>query len=254
MTAAFTSPQNPLLKEARRAASRGERTADGCVVAEGFHLLQEAIRSGVEIRAAIVAESARGGMERFLDDMGDARIAWVTDQVFRGIATTEHPQGVIALVRSREWTFADLLGGVPLIMVLDGVQDPGNAGTIVRTAEAFGASGAVFLKGSVSPHNPKCLRASAGSLFRLPVASAWEPAGLTLYAAMPRASLAVDRADFAGPSAIVIGSEGRGVTAELAAQATGVRIPTSRVESLNAAAAAAVMLYEAQRQRSKQDA
>jgi RNA methyltransferase, TrmH family len=254
MTVTVASEKNPLLKDVRKAAARGELTADGCVVAEGIHLLVEAIRSAVELRTVIVAESARGEARHFASEIGSARILWVTDQTFRGIASTENSQGVITLVRPPVWTAQDLSRGTPLIIILDAIQDPGNAGTIVRTAEAFGATGVIFLKGTVSPHNPKCLRASAGSLFRMPLlhsVSAFVVPPLALFAAMPLAELMLPQADLTGPCAIVVGNEGRGVSADLAMLATGVRIPTEGVESLNAAVATGVMLYEAHRQRTR---
>src|SRR5262249_48892099 len=159
---------------------------------------------------------------------------------------TEHTQGVLSLVRPPTWTLDDVFAGNALAIVLDGMQDPGNAGAIVRSAEAFGATGVVFLKGSVSPHNPKCLRGSAGLSFRVPVVAAFEYEvlldsvarhGGRLFATSPRASLALDRAEFAGSCAIVVGGEARGVRPEIAGQAMAVRIPTRGVESLNAAVA-----------------
>jgi TrmH family RNA methyltransferase len=146
---------------------------------------------------------------------------------------------------------------------MDGVQDPGNAGTIVRAAEAFGASGVLFLKGTVSPWNPKTLRASAGSLFRVPFVTGIEPPeavsairlhSLRTFAAMPftGSEKLVHAADLTGNCAIVVGSEGRGVSPELRAVAEGLAIPTAGVESLNAAVAASILLYEARRQRTAQ--
>jgi len=241
------SDKNPLLKEVRRLAAGGAPDDARLVLAEGPHLLDEALRSGIEIDAVILAESApeipgTGG------HMGTTRVVRVLDSLFNKLASTESPQGVLALVRLPEWTGEDLLKGTPLVVVLDGVQDPGNAGAILRTAEAFGATGAVFLKGTVSPSNPKCLRASAGSAFRLPIVSEI-PNGFELYAADPRARLLVSLAKFDVACAIVIGAEGSGVRPELAARATGVKIPTTTVESLNAAVAAGILLYEARRQR-----
>jgi len=212
-------------------------------LAEGPHLLGEALRSGIEIHAVIMAESAGE-----IQGLGATRVVRVLDGLFNKLSSTESPQGVLALVRLPEWTADDLLRGTPLAVVLDGVQDPGNAGAILRTAEAFGATGAVFLKGTVSPSNPKCLRASAGSAFRLPIVMEI-PTGLALFAADPRATLSVADAQLAAPCAIVIGGEGSGVRPELAARSTGVKIPTTAVESLNAAVAAGILLYEARRQR-----
>ena len=153
------------------------------------------------------------------------------------------------------WRFPELLKNPALVVVLDSIQDPGNAGAILRAAEAFGATGAVFLKGSVNPYNPKALRASAGSVFRLPLVAGvtheelFELASMPLFAATPRAATVLADADLAQPCALVIGSEGRGVSPALAAKATGVRIPTEHVESLNASVAAGILMYEARRQR-----
>jgi TrmH family RNA methyltransferase len=241
------SDQNPLIRQIRRAASRGTLTDDGCAIAEGSHLVEEAVAARCEIRAVLVTSlDAR---------FPDAKL--VTEKTFRSLASTETPQGILALVKLPVFTMetitaANLTKICTLAIVLDGVQDPGNAGSIVRAADAFGATGAIFLKGSVNPYNPKCIRASAGSIFRLPVVSGAELAdlgSLTVYAAMPRAEKLLDEADFTQPCAIVIGSEGHGVRPAVAERAIGLRIPTSHVESLNAAVAAGVLLYEARRQR-----
>ncbi len=246
----LTSEKNPLLKEIRRAAHQGSLTADGLAVAEGRHLLEEAVRSDSEIRVIVVAESAKVDLPASV-----TRVLYVSDAVFGGLSSTEAPQGVLTLVKPPSWKFSDLLGKRPLLVVLDGIQDPGNGGAILRAAEAFGASGAVFLKGSVNPYNPKCLRASAGSVFRLPLVAGFstedlfEHVRLPLYSAEPRARKLVAEADLAQPCALIIGSEGRGVSAAVSEKASGVRIPTANVESLNAAVAAGILLYEARRQR-----
>ncbi|SRR5258706_2246667 len=258
MTGAVLSDKNPLVKQVRRAVARGGLTEDGFAVAESFHLLEEALRSDCEIRAILAAESVRTTVATHVRGLKGPRLVALADDTFRDLASTESPQGVIALVRPPAWTLDQLLRGRALVVVLDGVQDPGNAGAILRAAEAFGATGTVFLKGSVSPYNPKCLRASAGSIFRLPVVSAFDPhlllAGLeqkrvALYAALPRAGVTAAQADLSGRTALVIGSEGHGVSALLQSRAQGVRIPTHGVESLNAAVAAGILLYEAARQR-----
>jgi TrmH family RNA methyltransferase len=141
---------------------------------------------------------------------------------------------------------------------LDGIQDPGNAGAILRAAEAFGASGLIFAKGTVSPYNPKAVRASAGSVFRVPliqglaaaeIQTAFAHKGLAVYASVPNQGQAVHLADLARACAVIIGSEGRGVSDRLRQGTSALHIPTASVESLNAAMAAGIVLYEAQRQR-----
>lgn len=211
-------------------------------------MLEEALKSGVEIGAVLVSEE----VER--EWALESPIYVLPRALFREIATTETPQGIIALVRPRTFEIGHVLAGRAIL--LDGIQDPGNAGAIVRATEAFGGSGVVFLKSTVSPYNPKCLRASAGSLFRLPFVNHPEPdavrqaitaCGVALYAAMPDARRSIEDVDWSKPGAILIGSEGRGVSSEWSAIATHIRIPTTGVESLNAAVAAAVILYEARK-------
>ena len=183
---------------------------------------------------------------------------------------TETPQPVAALVEPPEWSWADVLGGAekdaplqaiaaPLIVVLAGLQDPGNLGTILRSAEAFGATGVLSLPGTVNAWNPKAVRASAGSVFRLPLLSMGaeecfarlRKAVVKIWTTAVSGAEAADRIDLIGAVALLIGNEGNGVPQELAAQADGaVTIPCpGPVESLNAAAAASVLLYEASRQR-----
>jgi RNA methyltransferase, TrmH family len=247
----ITSAANPLLKDVRRAIGRGGLTQDGLCVAETFHLLEEAMRSHCEVKTVLLSESAESRVGR----LRGIRVAVLPDPLLQSLSGTESAQGVIALVKPPVWTADDLFRERPLIVVLDGVQDPGNAGTVIRAAEAFGATGAVFLKGSVSPHNPKTLRASAGSLFRVPYVfgaetGIFQRAGVTLYAAVPKATATLTETDLTAPCSLVIGSEAHGVSAELRASARGISIPTAGVESLNAAMAATILLYEARRQRS----
>src|SRR3984885_2610599 len=190
------SEKNPLLKQVRRAVQKGSLTEDGFAIAEGFHLLEEALKSHAEIGTVLVAQSVKSAIQSHVKGL-KLRVATVRDTDFTNLSSTDTPQGVIALVKPPVWTLDQVLRGrVPLIAALDGVQDPGNAGAILRAAEAFGATGAAFLKGSVSPYNPKALRASAGSLFRLPMVAhadtnllmaALDQKRIALYAAVPRA-------------------------------------------------------------------
>ncbi len=151
MAETLSSDKNPLLKQVRRAVARGSLTEDGYAVAESFHLLEEALASDCEIGAVIVAESVKSTVAAHVRGLKRTRVVAVRDSIFAELASTEATQGVIALVRPPAWTLEQLLRGKTLIAVLDGVQDPGNAGAIVRAAEAFGATGAAFLKGTVSP-------------------------------------------------------------------------------------------------------
>jgi RNA methyltransferase, TrmH family len=247
-----------MLKEVRKAILRGTTTADGFAVAESFHLLEEALRSDCWIGAVFAAESVKSAVERHVGGLKKVRVMVLPDELFRSISATEASQGVMALVRPPAWTLEQLFRGRSLVVILDGLQDPGNAGTIVRAAEAFGATGVVFLKGAVSPYNPKCLRGSAGSIFRVPLVPAMderlllaavEQRKLEMFALMPKGALEVGECNFSDKCAIIVGSEGRGVSERLRGKARDVRIPTVGVESLNAALAAGIALYAARKQR-----
>jgi TrmH family RNA methyltransferase len=256
----ITSAANPLIKDVRRAIARGGLTAAGWCVAESFHLLEEALRSERDVPVVLAAESVRDTVERHISGLNGSRTIVLDDALFQTIASTETSQGVMALVRPPEWTIQQLFRGQSLVVVLDGVQDPGNAGAIVRAAEAFGATGVMFVKGSANPHHPKTLRASAGSLFRVPwVAGLEAPLAraslqqhkVDVHAAMPFTGTQrmAEDVDFTRRCAVIIGSEGRGVSKELHGMAMDISIPTVAIESLNAAVAASVILYEARRQR-----
>src|SRR5499427_9199945 len=240
----ITSPANPLLKDVRRAIVRGSLTPQGFWVAETFHLLEEALRSDCEVKTVLAAESVLSAAEAHVRRLNGVKVAVLPDALFRSISGTETSQGVMALVRPSAWKLEQLFRGCPLVVVLDGLQDPGNAGTIARAAAAFGATGMLFLKGSVSPYSAKTLRASAGSLFRVPFLHGVD-------AALARAALAQNKVDlFAGVPAnsshpakaltfvdltracgLVIGSEARGVSTELLGAAIDISIPTVGVES-----------------------
>jgi len=257
------SPANPLLKHVRRAIAQGGKTSTGLCVAEGFHLLEEALRSDLAAPVVLVSESVRSTVERHISGLRDSRIVVLPEKLFQTIAATETTQGVMALVRMPGWSMDQLFRGQSLVVVLDGLQDPGNAGAIIRAAEAFGASGVLFVKGSASPFHARTLRASAGSLFRVPFVSGVDAAlaratllqrRVKIFAAMPfeESRRIAGDADFEHKCAIVIGSEGRGISNELYGIAEDVAIPTTGVESLNAAVAASVLLYEARRQRQRE--
>ena len=193
----------------------------------------------------------------------ETEILLLPKNLLESALVTETPQTVAALVEPPDWTWAHILGthrsGAEIVVVLAGLQDPGNLGTIVRSAEAFGASGVVSLPGTVSAWNPKAVRASAGSVFRVPLVAVSErecfeelhETGVKIVATAARAAKSAERVDLTGHVAFVIGNEGNGVPVGLAAKADArIAIPCpGPVESLNAAVAASVLLYEAARQR-----
>jgi TrmH family RNA methyltransferase len=263
----IVSAANPLLKDVRRAIARGGLTQQGWCVAETFHLLEEALRSECEVKMVLAAESARPAAEARVRGLTGVKVAVLPDALFQSISDTEASQGVMALVNPPEWRIDQLFRGNALVVVLDGLQDPGNAGAILRAAEAFGATGAIFLKGTVSPYNPKTLRASAGSLFRVPylhgvdaelALAALRQHKVELFAGVPAPGVPASHngtvrglahVDLTVKCGLIIGNEARGVCAELRSAAVDVSIPTVGVESLNAAMAAGILLYEARRQR-----
>ena len=254
----LTSSKNPILKSVRKAVAKGALTEEGFAVAESFHLLEEALRSDRQVHTILAAASVRPAIERHVKRLSETRVYVLDDNLFREISSTQTSQGVISLLKPPKWNLDELFRGRSLVVILDGIQDPGNAGAIVRAAEAFGATGAMFLKGTASPHNPKTLRASAGSLFRLPSVEGVDPTlaravveqkRIDLYAAMPTGGKPLGDVDLTRRFALVVGSEGRGVSERLRSGAVDLRVPTVGVESLNAAMAAGIILYEARRQR-----
>jgi TrmH family RNA methyltransferase len=268
------SKQNPRLKELRRALSHpgrepragNGREARSIAAIEGPNLLQEALRAGLLVPCVFVAQ----GSERLLEGLplpAGTEVLCLPTELLDSALSTETPQPIAALVEPPEWNWADILDAqpksAPLLLVLAGLQDPGNLGTILRSAEAFGATGILSLPGTVSAWNPKAVRASAGSLFRLPLLSVTvedcfahlRQAGVQLWTTAVNGAKPAGSAVLAGPVAVMIGNEGNGVPAELAAQADGaLTIPCpGAVESLNAAIAASILLYEASSQRAKKE-
>ena len=254
---------NALVKEMRRAFSRAELTEAGDCAIEGVRILEEAIRSGLRFHAVFFSESAEGQAKRLLPQIGaHVETAVLPDKLFAGIVPSDTPQGVAALVRYKQSALEDLLERVstgPLVVVA-GLQDPGNLGTILRSAEAFGAAGVILGEGTVSPFNSKVVRGSAGSIFRLPVLRTKLAAvlpqlrekGVRLVATSSHKGVALPQAKLAGAIAVLIGGEGAGVPREWIAKADElIAIPhAAQVESLNAGVAASIVLYEVARGKS----
>ena len=253
---------NALVKELRRAFAHGELTQQGYCAIEGLRIVEEAIRSGLKFGAVFFSSSGGSKAERLLPQIGNrVDTLLLPDKLFADVVPSETPQGVAALVRCKEFSLADVLARAqngPLLAIA-GVQDPGNLGTILRSAEAFGAAGVILGEGTVSPYNSKGIRASAGSVFRLPAVRAKLPdaltqmreQGLRLIATSSHKGTPLPEAMLSGALAIFIGSEGAGLPRDLMAQMDElVAIPHSAsVESLNAGVAASIVLYEIARQK-----
>jgi TrmH family RNA methyltransferase len=255
----LTSTRNPFLQNVRRAVAAGRPTDDGHIVIEGPHLVYELLRSPWRLEQILVTPNGRERHSQLLSQI-HAELIEVPARAFESLSGTETSQEIMALAAPPAHTWRDCLKGPGIVVILDGIQDPGNAGTIVRSAEAFGASGLILLENSVHVPNGKFLRASAGSIFRLPylayqkrpaLMAQLRAANLTLYALTANAPTSVSQTDLRLPSAIVVGSEAHGVSPELLACAAGLRIPTSQVESLNAGVACSIVLFEAARQRGR---
>jgi TrmH family RNA methyltransferase len=273
----ITSRQNPLVKRMRRVRAGDERHL---IFLEGVRLIEDALSAHAHFEAVAFTastESNTRGSELLASlDRVPCRGAHVSPQVMEAIAGTESPQGIAAIINRPYFELKDLPALKPrLLVIADQLQDPGNLGTIIRTAEAAGASALIGTRYTVDPFNPKALRASMGSALRLPIvtdakseevaklcrelkikivatrARAERPPGVIEDAAEAPIVRPYTQANLGAPLAFILGQEGGGITSESSAAADEfVYIPmASTVESLNVATAAAILLYEAARQR-----
>ena len=256
----LSSKENRIVKDAAKLREKKYRDASGCFLLEGPGAVREAASQGGRLRFIFTragADLPELGIE--LDGQAPA-VYETTEDVFAKLAGTESPQGVVAVAEIPKWKEEDLFAGKGTnVLVLDRVQDPGNLGTLIRTAEAMGFAGALLLKGCCDPWSPKVVRSAAGSLLRLPVLQAEDPGaalallkkhGKRCWCAVMDGETACCGADLAHDCAVVIGNEGRGACEEFLKACEGLRIPMEgRTESLNAAFAGAIIMYESLRQR-----
>jgi RNA methyltransferase, TrmH family len=249
---------NPRLKELRQAFRHGELTAEGECAIEGVKLVEEALRGGQRLSSVFFSASAGPLAEKLLPQI-KARVETliVPDSLFNSIVPSDAPQGVAALVKPRPVSPSQLFeraGAGPLV-VAAGLQDPGNLGTILRSAEAFGAAGVFLTEGTVSLYNAKVLRGSAGSIFRFPVVrissaeliTLLRERGVRLVATSSHKGTPLPQMNWTLPLAIFIGNEGAGLPRDIMRQMdeTVVIPQAAPVESLNAGVAASIVLYEA---------
>jgi TrmH family RNA methyltransferase len=238
------------------------RREEGLWVAEGSHLAEEILRDNLPVRLWIFSERSEvpGSALRHLRTLAAERgqqALVVSDESFRGVSDTRTPQGVLCVVEAPVWSSHQIFARAGPLLALDAIQDPGNLGTLARSTEAAGGAGLLLGGSAVDAGNPKALRASAGSLLRLPTASFDDLAvevresGRTIYATTGSGGRPYDEVDLVRPFILMVGQEGRGLSPELVAIAEfQLTIPmVGEVESLNAATAASVILFEAARQR-----
>ncbi|MBO4610292.1 MAG: RNA methyltransferase [Lachnospiraceae bacterium] len=268
----ITSPSNEIIKKTVQYASKASaRKEDGVFVAEGTKLVTEAPSSSV--RRLFVSESCLSDLqkekgrlpeafEKLCASLDSGDVIKLPDHVFEKLSTMKTPQGMLAVIDAPSFTEDDVCGkGVPLILVLEDIQDPGNVGTIFRTAEAAGVSGIILTPGCADPLSPKVVRSSMGAIFRVPFIIEddlpgcilrLEEKGINCFAARLDAAESYDKCDLAAPCALLIGNEGNGLSKEVIDKASkGIFIPMSgKTESLNAAVSASILSYEARRQRS----
>ena len=247
-------------------ASRGGHAAE--VLLDGEHLVQEALACDIAVEVAAFSDKqlgdGRAGLSRIARDVKErgGRVLTVSEPVLAAMSPVQQPSGVVAIGLARPADVGVVMSAVsdlPLVLVLAGLQDPGNVGATIRAAAAFGASGVVAIDGSANPFGWKALRGGMGGTFRIPIArgtlpdviAAAQAKQLRLVAAVPRGGTPLPQLDLRHPTAIVLGGEGAGIDpATVSAVAETVSIPMhAPVESLNVAVAAAVILYEATRQR-----
>lgn len=256
---------HPRLKWLRSLQKKSRRQEARVLVLEGVRLVEEGLRAGCPILLAVwsprLLSSERG--TKLLEELRQRaeELLWVEDALLERLSDTETPQGVLAVTRRPEWRWEELLAEAPsALLAIDALQDPGNVGTLIRTAAAVGLGGVVLGRGCADVANPKVVRSTMGALFYLPVVqevdllsflTACREQGMTLLGGDPRAEALFTEADYTKPTVLVVGNEARGLGKSVARLLTeAVRIPLQPgVESLNAAVAGALLMYELWRQR-----
>jgi TrmH family RNA methyltransferase len=254
------STDNSRVKEARSLQRKRQRTAKQACLVEGLRLCGDAWAAGARFQRLFFvpdAVEASSSLAALLTEMTAAGVETLpcTEQVFRSLADTVTPQGIAGVV---DLPALSLPASPGLVLILDGIADPGNAGTLLRSAEAAGVDGVLFGPGSVDAFNPKVVRAGMGAHFRLPLGQCGQwadlvdllPPHLPLFLADAQGDLAYDQVDWTQPAGLILGSEATGASPQARSAARAIHIPMAgATESLNAAVAGAVVLFEAARQR-----
>lgn len=261
----ITSMKNPMIKEIKSLYRKKERMKSKSFIIEGIKIIEEAIDHSYPIKNIIYTDKlmdTKGGPEFYQTIRDREELIYVGDNIFKEISDTENPQGVLAIAK---FQFEDLDKlkdkENPALIFLDRLQDPGNMGTIIRTADAFNFDGLIITDGSVDPYNPKVVRATMGSIFRLPIyyiedslrgLNKLKENRLRIISTSLEGSLPIYDIDYSGGFVLVIGNESTGVSDEIFSLSDRlIRIPMpGKAESLNAGVAASIIMYEGMKQRS----
>ncbi|WP_238442595.1 TrmH family RNA methyltransferase [Desulforamulus reducens] len=256
------------MKLVKKLAQRNFRQKERKLAVEGIRFVEEALSSTWQTEILLYTDQAcqaqRGKILLDLARDKGVEVLAVSDAIMKELSDTETPQGMLAVLRQPDYTLEDIIrpDQKPLVVIVDGVQDPGNLGTIIRSADAAGASGVILLKGTVDIYNPKTLRATMGSLFHLPVIQVSDvnealeylaSIGVTLLVGEPAGGIPVFKANLQTPVGIIVANEGAGPREEIFRynhQKITIPMPGC-AESLNVAIATSIILYEAIRQRHK---
>jgi len=260
----ISSNQNTLIKDIKALKVRKYREERKEFFIEGARFLEEALKEKLQISRIFLSSSFienkcnNDFLSILSSEMYDAFV--LTDKLFEEISDTENPQGVLAVLKMKNYSFNEILSNNNMIIILESIQDPGNMGTIIRTADAAGFSGIVISKGCVDIYNPKVLRSTMGSIFHLPMylsenlmetIDEMKQKGIKLFASHLSSTSSFFETNLTGDIAIIIGNEANGISSEIASKADSlIKIPMSgKAESLNVSVAAGLLMYEAVRQR-----
>lgn len=257
----ITSDANPLLKQVRGLQQRNSREKSGLFLIEGQTVIGEALEAGIELKDVIMSQTywqSAGGAH----DLDFDRVSLVEDRLFAQLVTTDSSCGIVATANHLQWSQNDLFtkGQVPLLLIAESIQDPGNLGTMMRTCLAADASAMIMTKGTVDPYNSKVVRSAAGALFNLPFVCGLsidqaiglaKNRGLQILACTQEAQTPYWEANLKQPTALVFGNEGQGFTTDTLSRCDQqISIPmSSRSESLNVAIATGIILFGAVQQR-----
>ena len=256
----ITSADNERYKSLIKLGKKKHRDREGLYIIEGINLIEEAVKNGAVLKSIFIREDFSDQAVLSIIDTYDADKYLLTNRLFDSFADTETPQGIAAIAVKPSWTEEEFFDGTDNIIVLDRLQDPGNIGTILRTADACGFSGAVIMKGTADLFSPKTVRATAGSLYRVKMLYVDTPLealeilskrGKKTVCTSPHVDTLYFDADIASDTALIIGNEAGGACDEFMSEADiSVTLPMEgTIESLNAAVAASVLMYDSVRQR-----